>query len=197
MIYICGSVLSAFSFCGRKKQDEREHHGVCPGFLHIIKWYSFDLLHTWPEVMTIRPLASSWLSAIMLPLEKHRVLLLSISCKSAHDTAVNAIIPLIAMLLSASTVITRRCDGRTFNNSLLLTSAENKVRISPITCNPARKDIWEVDKERVIWQSKHVIMQERSSLQERNTSTLENRWFSIFFAIDSFSASGSGLSRIA
>ncbi len=42
---------------------------------------------TWPDVMTIRPLAFSWLSAMMLPLEKQSVLLLSISCPYARHTS--------------------------------------------------------------------------------------------------------------
>ncbi len=49
---------------------------------------AIDYIHamrfTCPEVMTMSPLASSLLSAIMLPLEKHWVSLLRVSCKSCE-----------------------------------------------------------------------------------------------------------------
>ena len=80
---------------------------------------------TCPEVMTMSPLAFSLLSAMIVPLAKYRVSLLSISCLHQSQCEFSHLYNLKD--------ISSNCKW------MYRTSAENIVRISPRSCNPLRK----------------------------------------------------------
>ncbi len=82
------------------------------------------------------------------------------------------------------------------------TSAENRVRISPITCRPTRNETWRQSCRK----TSSVRLREggrarreggsQSNSERCWSETLENKLFSIFFAIDNLSASGRFRSRM-
>jgi hypothetical protein len=150
---------------------------------------------TWPDVMTIRPLASSRLSAIMLPLEKYLVSLRRINCskyKIFSSVALQAMKTMIVLLHSQDLrqKLYRFQPQANVHSKMLciqITSAANNVRISLIT--PTRKEIWCINN--VYRLSETCLL-----LKPLNSITFENKLFSIFLAMDNFKASGRALSSI-
>ena len=73
-------------------QYSLHHQNICKLFLNLMCWdltssltYSSSLPeynHTWPEVITMRPVASSRLSATMAPLQKQRSSLCKMSWRN-------------------------------------------------------------------------------------------------------------------